>query len=55
MLLERRAQIVDVGLVMFPVMDLHRLRVDVRLERSEVVRELGKFMRHSSSSGGGGP
>jgi hypothetical protein len=27
---------------MLPVMDLHRLRVDVRLERGDVVRELGQ-------------
>jgi hypothetical protein len=31
-------------------MDLHRLRVDVRLERGDVVRELGQLMRHASSS-----
>jgi hypothetical protein len=31
---------------MLPVMNLHRLRVDVRFERGEIVRELWKFMRH---------
>jgi hypothetical protein len=50
MLVERRVQIGDIRLVMLPVMDLHRLRVDVRFERSEVVRELGQFVRHASSS-----
>jgi len=35
---------------MLPVMNLHRLRVDVRFERGEIVRELGQFVRHSSSS-----
>ena len=33
MLLERGVQVGDVGVVMLPVMDLHRLLVDVRLER----------------------
>ncbi len=33
--------------MMLPVMNLHRLRVDVRLERGEVVRELGQFVRHA--------
>jgi hypothetical protein len=35
--------------MMLPVMDLHRLRVDVRLERGEVVWELWQFVSHSSS------
>jgi hypothetical protein len=30
-------------------MDLHRLRVDVRLERGVVVWELWQFVSHSSS------
>ena len=34
---------------MFPVMDLHRLRIDVWFEGSEVVRELGEFVRHEFS------
>jgi hypothetical protein len=50
MLLERGVSVGDVRLVMLPVMNLHRLRVDVRFERGEVVRELGQFVRHSSSS-----
>jgi hypothetical protein len=33
------------------VMDLHRLRIDVGLERGVVIRERGKFVRHSSSGG----
>jgi len=32
-------------------MNLHRLRVDVRLERGVVIRELRKFVGHSSSVG----
>ena len=47
-LLERGVQVGDICLVMLPVMNLHRLRVDVRLERAEVIRELGKFVRHAS-------
>ena len=50
MLVERGIQVGDVRLMVLPVMDLHRLRVDVRLERGEVVRELGQFVRHASSS-----
>jgi hypothetical protein len=50
MLLERCVQVRDICLVVLPVMDFHRPRVDVRLERCEVIRELGKFMRHASSS-----
>ena len=49
MLLERGVQIGDVRLMMLPVMNLHRLRVDVRFERGEVVRELGQFVSHESS------
>jgi hypothetical protein len=49
-LLERGIQVGDVRLVMLSVMDLHRLRVDVRLERGEVVWELWQFVSHSSSS-----
>src|SRR5262245_32845075 len=50
MFFERGVQVGDVCLVMLPVMNLHRLRVDVRLERGEVVRKLGKFVRHASST-----
>ena len=38
-LLERGVQVVDVGRVMLVVVDLHRLFVDVRLERVVVVRQ----------------
>ena len=38
MLLERGVEVVHVGRVMFAVVNLHRLRVDVRLERCGVVR-----------------
>src|SRR4029453_6948976 len=50
MLVERGVEISDVRLMVLPVMNLHRLRIDVGLERGEVVRELGQFMRHASSS-----
>jgi hypothetical protein len=50
MFVERGVEIGDVCLVMLPVMNLHRLRVDVRLERGEIVRKLGKFVRHASST-----
>ena len=49
MLLERGVQVVDVRRVMLVVMDLHRLLVDVRLERVVVVRQRWNCMRHSSS------
>ena len=39
--LERGVQIGHVGRVMLVVMDLHRAGVDVRLQRVEVVRQLG--------------
>jgi hypothetical protein len=39
--------------MMLPVMNLHRLRVDVRFERGKVIWELGQFVRHSSSSASG--
>ena len=39
MLLERGVQVGDVRLVMLAVMNLHRLRVDVRFERVEVGTE----------------
>ena len=45
-LLERGVQVVDVGLVVLAVVDLHRLRVDVGLERVERVRQAGKLVRH---------
>jgi hypothetical protein len=54
-LLQRRIQIVHVCLVMLPVMNLHRFRIDVRLECGEIVRQLREFVRHASSSRGGAP
>ena len=42
MLIERRVQVGDVRLVMLAVMNLHRLAVDVRFERREIVRQRGK-------------
>jgi len=38
MTLQRRVQVVDIRGVVLVVMDLHRLGVDVRLERGVVVR-----------------
>ena len=43
MRLERLVQVGDVGLVVLAVVDLHRLRVDVRLERVERVRQAGSW------------
>jgi hypothetical protein len=43
---ERGVEVVDVGLMMLPMMELHRLGVDVGLERSEVVRQRRQGMRH---------
>ena len=48
-LLDRRVQVVDVRLMMLAVMDLHRLRVDVRLERGEIVGKRGKREGHFRS------
>jgi hypothetical protein len=31
-------------------MNLHRLRIDMRLQRSKVIGEFGQFVRHESSS-----
>ena len=44
---ERLVGVVDVGLVVLVVVDLHRARVDVRLERVEVVRKFGKREGHA--------
>ena len=41
MLVEGGVQIGDICLMMLSVMDLHRQRVDVRLERGEIVRQFG--------------
>src|SRR2546421_194235 len=39
---QRIVEIRDVGLVMFAVVDLHGLRVNVRLQRREIVRQRGE-------------
>src|SRR5436309_1772542 len=44
MLVQRVVEVCDVGLMMLVVMDLHCLRVDIRLERREVVWQRGKRM-----------
>src|SRR5579885_1878128 len=46
MLLEGRVHIVDVSLVMLGAVDVHGLRVDVRLERVLRIRKLGKRVGH---------
>src|SRR5436305_3500759 len=43
---ERLVQLVVVGRVVLVVMDLHRLRVDVGLERVEGVRQRRQLIRH---------
>jgi hypothetical protein len=48
-LVERRIEIRDVGLMMFAVVYLHRLRVDVGLERVETIGELRKFVGHGNA------
>ena len=50
MLLERGIQVVDVGLMMLAVMNLHRLLVDVRFERVGRVRKRRKRVSHRTSS-----
>src|SRR4051794_29651411 len=50
-LLQRRVQVVDVGLMVLSVMDFHGLRVDVRLERGEVVGKRWKCKSHFRSPG----
>jgi hypothetical protein len=50
MLLQRGVQVGDVRLVVLSVMNLHRLRVDVRLESAEIVWKFWKLVRHESSS-----
>src|SRR3989475_13181950 len=44
MLRDRIVEVRDVGLVMFAVVDLHRLRVDVRLQGCEVIRRRRKLV-----------
>ena len=46
MLLDRGVEVVDVRLVVLAVMNLHRLRVDVRFERGEVIGQRGQLMSH---------
>ncbi len=45
-LLERGIQVRHICLVMLPVMDLHGLRIDMRLERIEAIRKRWKLMGH---------
>ena len=52
MLGERVVEVGDVGLVMLAVMDLHRLRIDVRLERRKVVWQFWQRMSSFSRRGG---
>ena len=48
--LERRVQVVDVRCVVLVVVDPHRLRVDVRLQRVVVVGQRRNFVSHSAVS-----
>ena len=48
--LERRVDLVDVGLVMLVVMERHRLLVDVRLQRVVGVRKGGNLVCHRAVS-----
>ena len=50
MLFESGVQIRDVRVVMLPVMNLHRLLVDVRFERIRRVRKRWKRVSHRTSS-----
>ena len=43
---ERLVGVVDVGLVMLVVVEMHRLLVDMRLERAVVVRERRDLVGH---------
>jgi len=52
--LEGRIRLVDVRLVVFVVMDTHRLLVDVRLERRVVVGKRRNLERHGVSFGSQG-
>src|SRR4029077_15328124 len=48
--LQRVVEVRYVGLMMLVVMQMHRLLVDVRLERGVVVGQRGKFKRHDTVS-----
>ena len=45
-----RVEVIDVGLVMLAVVDLHRLLVDVRFERIEWIGKRGERVSHRTSS-----
>jgi hypothetical protein len=45
-LVQRRVEIRHIRLMMLAVVNLHRLRIDVRLERSGVVGKSRKRMSH---------
>src|SRR5262249_36057531 len=53
MLVQRRIEIRDVSLMMLAVVNLHRPRIDVRLERIEWVWERGERVSHRSVPPGG--
>jgi hypothetical protein len=50
MLVQRGVEIGHISLVMLPVMNLHRLRVDVRFKRISGVRERGERVSHRTTS-----
>jgi hypothetical protein len=47
---QRRIEVVHIGLVVLAMMDFHRLRVDVRFERVEGIRQGWQGVRHGKSS-----
>ena len=46
MLVERGIQVGDIRLMMLPVMNLHRLGVDVRFEGRRIIRQRWKCVSH---------
>ena len=50
MFVDRRVEIGYVGLVVLPVVNLHRLLVDVGFERIGWIRERGERVSHRTSS-----
>ncbi|MCY1553838.1 hypothetical protein D9M68_903640 [compost metagenome] len=48
--LQRRVQVVHVGLVVLAVVDLHGQRIDMRFQGGVAVRQLRQCMRHADFS-----
>ena len=47
-LFERRVDVVDVGLVMLRPVDVHRLSIDIRLQRVLGIGKIGQRVSHDS-------